>query len=456
MSEYNPYLPQSRVLPGSPAREHNFQHDFARDVGFCRTEQLANLQDSDLTNTIHSCFHPSRFSNIVRYQDLDQVLRLASHFLEVLLPEFYTILCTTPERNRMTGTDGRPIERFVEPPMQLNAQQDFLVREQLELLACSVDYGLDISQDPTTLVAATCCAVPNDDAVARAIRRGMCSTISLNHAYYTRYVYSYYERKNDLVRYNFYCLEMACSVVHELAHAAANLRCNQYEQRPHYFVGHTAKTSEEGFEVESKLFGGIIVGKGAYQYNKSYVYADGRPSEISWPIVLANWPDAYTTLPAYSITTAENLVDPSKMNIDEVFNAFEEAKDAKYAQVLQSTGMAPEVIVPAVLPAYAIQWNTDFLHWHQMFQDSFWDVKVRSMGPRAAMWPVQKRGIRWQLRPVGPRIVTDTDNSASVPEGYYVQFTGLVRLKGSEQADLQDLHGHLFKSESLAHAPRNS
>lgn len=357
---------------------------------------LFNLQNANLTNPIHPCFQATRFASTIRYQDLDQALRLASHFLAVLLPEFYTILCAQRRRHRKTGKDGQPIELFAEPPKQLTAEQDFAVQEQLHLLAGSVDYVLDTSQDPSNTVSATCCEAPDKDLPSRVMRRGMCSTIQINHACYTRLAYSYYERKNDMVRYNYYCLELASSLVHELAHAATNLRCDQYQRKPHYFLGHTAKTSEEGFEVESKLFGGILIGRGAYEYSNSYIYPDGRHSEVTWPIVLTNWPDACNTLPAYTVTTVEDLIDTSEMSAEEIEQNKNEVAEA-FAVWYAAKGrekIPPEVIVLEVLPAYAIQWNTDFLHWHQMFQDSFWDVKVKTFGREAALWPARERGIR--------------------------------------------------------------
>lgn len=234
----------------------------------------------DLSNPIHPIFGPDSFVDpTIHYLPLENSLRLASRFLtmEQLLPFWYTLFYG-PIETATTHPRSSPTERLA----RLTEQQKNGVTRRLELLSHCVTFTSERthwSRGDTGYTERLLMDAPPPF-------RGVQTNVSIS-----RRVFRMVERsfsKPDLDNHSRLWLHflLANLLLHELTHAAmyaAHPRPPAYDPIQAYFIP-GARTTEEGMEWETYVFGGLLYEVPAFLFWKH------ERTVLGSKIVLREWP----------------------------------------------------------------------------------------------------------------------------------------------------------------------
>ncbi|GIZ41641.1 hypothetical protein CKM354_000494000 [Cercospora kikuchii] len=257
---------------------------------FGRTEKFDASQPRtpDLTHPVHPLF-----------EDLEElhhgplmVCRLASLLLEKALAFFHAILVVGDSLPNCTGG----VEHFCpEPKASLTTDEQEQTRKMLAELATGVTiytgFPPNWDVDPA-LLGQTC----PDYNVEFPQLRGRGSTIFLN----SDRIKALYRaaKSNDHAAFFWYTLQLAKTMVHEVAHAAAlsTMSCTfAVESREVYdnmFIG-LSQFTEHGLDLENFLFGGVV-NKIAPWKREAFYFDGDKPSSLDFMITLGDYPDPLT------------------------------------------------------------------------------------------------------------------------------------------------------------------
>ncbi|PPJ51740.1 hypothetical protein CBER1_08201 [Cercospora berteroae] len=269
--------------------------------------------------------------------------RLASLLLEKGLPVFHSILVLG---DSVASCNNGTIEHMCpDPQASLTVAEQQRTRAKLNELATGVSLILDLKGKAIGQAAHALCTTDSTVTFTQLPGRGSKILVNVN----TLNNVLKAEDSGDIVAILWFTIVLATSLVHEVAHAAVNstqtCRCNGL------FFG-AAQTSENGYDLETFLFGGILEQYGSADDPCCY-YADGEPSSVAGLICCEEYPNfSKLTIPLPGVQA--------------MFRG-------------------------RPLPDTYILWNTPFPWIHNLLQQSFWDDALT--GDNDALHPPRTSGL---------------------------------------------------------------
>ena len=234
----------------------------------------------DLSNPIHPIFSPDGFVDpSIHYVPLENSLRLASRFLttEELLPFWYTVFHGPIE----TAT-AYPLPSPSERLARLTEQQKNEVTTKLEFLSHCVTFASERthwSRGDTGYTERLLTDAPPPF-------RGVKTNVSISRRVFRMVEQSFSRPYMDNHSRLWIHFLLANLLLHELAHAAmyaAHPRPPAYDPIQAYFLP-GARTTEEGMEWETSVFGGLLYEVPAFLFRKR------ERTVLGSKIVLREWP----------------------------------------------------------------------------------------------------------------------------------------------------------------------
>ena len=270
---------------------------FGDGMAFFDEERLSGLSGSCLTNDI------PRYLKLSNWEDdqddspkyAAQAFRLVDRTLQQSLPIWHAILCggpvpcspSPPRGNKNTWV------QFREPRKSLNAQE-------INDTECKLEEMLEMT---TFYVLADIPGNPGGRTSPRADRKmtklpGLGCSIGIRSFYFEQLGLK--EVKENPLRSLYYNFIVASNILHELAHAAV-LAAVPEDMRAttgsggNGHLGFSSHCSEIGFEMESRLWGGIMSTRTIKREDlkrEHVCYSTSENHAFGSAIVLRDWPDA--------------------------------------------------------------------------------------------------------------------------------------------------------------------
>ena len=226
--------------------------------------RAASSQDNGLSNDVHPIFTPSHFDSSIDYQLITPALRLASRFLAVeeMLP-FWNMLLLGQVKKIEEDHDGRRI--YVGPSedsCEFTPTQASDTKTALLLLSLDVTFGRLAHSDSNFADGTSGVTRPLPKSSEWHRFKGSKSRIVID---LDRIESTVAERATleSSIQFLGESLRIALTLFHELCHAArvASFPDKLGRGSRNYILLDGCSSSEEGFEGERCLFGGIITSR---------------------------------------------------------------------------------------------------------------------------------------------------------------------------------------------------
>ncbi|GIZ41424.1 hypothetical protein CKM354_000472800 [Cercospora kikuchii] len=314
------------------------------DDSFHRVEDFksSDVRAPNLTHPIHPLFQTiAGMDENHRYPVT--ACRLASLLLEKGLPIFHSILVIG---DSVASCNNGTIEHVCpEPKASLTIAEQQRTRAKLNELATGVSLILDLKGKASGQAAHAVCTTDSRVTFPQLPGRG--SKIQVNVKTLNNVLKA--EDSRDIVAILWFTIVLATSLVHEMAHAALNstqtCRCNGL-----YFGA--SQTSENGYDLETFLFGGILEQYGSDDDPRCY-YTDDEPTSVAGMICCEEYPNfSKLTVPLPGVQA--------------MFRG-------------------------RPLPDTYVLWNTPFPWIHNLLQQNFWDDALT--GDNHALHPPRTSGL---------------------------------------------------------------
>lgn len=287
---------------------HRLKHlgSFRRTAFAAKHETTsANVGPGSLSNEIHALFDKDHLKTCFNNHDVvEQSARLASHLLrsQPLQGLFHALITGH-------GTIRRPDKQkqykyYVYREADLKTDQPLSQKEQdqvdtaFKFLAGALTYQIDETgaDSPTTVQTDP---VPDYQGYRSIIKIPSAMIKALENAH----------KGPDVPKLLILRFELAVALVHEVSHALRNLYSGKLDREP--FIGHESALGEVGFEMEKRMFGGIItrlytIKSETKSNDYSIMYHDGKKSDLLGLLVLLHYPsrlhrEKYRGLPCMGV-----------------------------------------------------------------------------------------------------------------------------------------------------------
>ncbi|TKA25187.1 hypothetical protein B0A50_05885 [Salinomyces thailandicus] len=354
-------------------------------TGFNRDEYLDQVPQRDPlfdTLPIHPIFARPYFTNVRCifsdfYLAYEPAFRLATLLIEASLPFFHTLMYGEfiVLRRARESSHWRQI-LCINEVKELTEQQAQRTRRALQKLAGSIRFNVNEARD------ASVCTYEKNPLTDKWVASILIDPVLDEEIDFI------FTNPTDIAYWSATHVDAATTLMHELAHAVRMLRhgrgCDVF------FEGNY--TSEEGFELEKRLFGGVVDEDTGY-----YILPDGTRSRLKNMKILLDWPDA-------------GLIGNYK-----------------------ETNLAMSTI--GEVPKVSVKWNTRMSHFINLLQTSWWVTEYGRRGSEALRFEkIQGQRIFFNnVFSVGgitevfdPRKASEAANRESIPKGYRVDSKGLI------------------------------
>ncbi|SMR43095.1 unnamed protein product [Zymoseptoria tritici ST99CH_1E4] len=308
------------------------QYRLANEPSDWRIGHLRNAAINHPKQHLQPKFDPERSPSI------QPAIRLYMHFLDCALPIFHTLLREPALLLRKTPSKPR-VWLYPEPLLDLTAEQKSRTWTQLGEIGKKVywvvgvadEYGLKPSDEGNTLALSD---RPLHDAGLVGLGSRITTNLTMMQAV---------ENAANSEGQKLHMFNLAVLWLHEISHAVANAVLPATRQEK-MFLGPWSSTSEDGFEVEDRLFGGRFV--------------ECHKPILNTPMVLQEWPDVET------LRTYQQSGEP-----------------------ILTRGSAEKLT-----REWTVQWRVEPSYWERMFEEDFWK-KDLMVGRSDALWPDKNVGV---------------------------------------------------------------
>ncbi|KJX98582.1 hypothetical protein TI39_contig403g00002 [Zymoseptoria brevis] len=358
------------------------QYRLAHEPSGWRIDHLRYACISHPKQHLQPKFDPERSPSIL------PAIHLYMHFLDCALPIFHTLLLREPALFlRETPSEPR-VWLYPEPLLDLTAEQKSRTWTSLGEIGKEVVWVVGVADEDGLK--------PRDEGMTYSLwdrplhdtgLAGHGSRITTNLTMMQAVENSANSEDQKLHMFN-----LAVLWLHEMAHAVANavLPWTAATGRQELFVGPRSSTSEDGFEVEDRLFGGRFV--------------ECHKLILNTPMVLQEWPDV-VTLRSYQ----------------------------KSGEPILTRGTSERLT-----REWTVEWKVEPNYWKRMFEEDFWrnDLMV---GRSNALWPAKNVGV---LRKFVSRALTEEEEETLERE---MEIEGYERRRN----DLFVRKGLVFEMEAM-------
>ncbi|SMR45257.1 unnamed protein product [Zymoseptoria tritici ST99CH_3D1] len=262
-------------------------------------------------------------------------------FVSYALPIFHTLMHREPELTPRDDASKPSIWLYPEPLLDLSKEQEDCTWTFLGRMGSQVTWVVDKDATDKTLGwTLKQCNRPLLDAGLLGYGSIITTTPGMIQMVEDAFQS---DRIEDHKRHSF---NLAFLWLHELSHAIRNavVPWLKGSKDDAMFLGPDASTSEDGFEVQSRVFGGRLFGS----YER----------KLNAEMVLQEWPDVGT---------------------------IRQYRDLGY--MLLTRGSAE-----SLTREWTIRWKVEPSYWERMFEDSFW-TKTLVVGRSDALWPDKSIGV---------------------------------------------------------------
>lgn len=363
--------------------------------GYVFAEEATNLPSPNLDNEIHPILRRWIKNNptTLEADAVDQPFRALTNMVhsEDALQTFHTVLFGNRRALPRQGNDAVQWE-FHDEDWDLNEEQRAKTIAALDEVADFIDLRLSSSNG-------TSFCEPGRKIKKHELFAGHRVTIHLEKRLYTDASKSAHDDRVDEISRTWDYFSLIRTLLHELAHAVVKVRWGHHEQGANAFFD-TCGIAEEGFELENRLFGGIIeqnsgspelLHKGQ---KEEFYYYDGKPTYLNGLLEIYDYP--------YLAKVEE--YDTHGLSI----NMFEDR--------------TPEI---------SVRWRLHIRYLHAYFQRDFWKQGFFDKPGPDALHPAKTIGYRYKAiggglaAPYNP--TNDNDTNTAVPDGYEVDALGVIR-----------------------------
>ncbi|KJX98588.1 hypothetical protein TI39_contig403g00005 [Zymoseptoria brevis] len=283
--------------------------------------------------------HPINYLRpVLHMQDpaLDSAIRLYLHFVDHALPIFHSLLhCMPTLASRKDESDVKEWT-FPEPLITLTAEQKAITWEYMGRLGREIEWKEasreEMNKGGKKMVPEGECTLRPDRPLQSRGLLGFGSTITTSRKLVQHVEAS--ARTGDSRKHQWCSFDLATTWLHELSHAVEHAVLPGVEWND-VFLGPGAKTSETGFEVEGRVFGG------RFNTRNGNV---GLPRADTGEVWMREWPDL--------------------MTIHEYWN-----DDNRLIARLPATELER---------LWVKQWRIDWRFVEKMFEDQFWQKHLKA------------------------------------------------------------------------------
>ncbi|KAF7187972.1 hypothetical protein HII31_10872 [Pseudocercospora fuligena] len=392
--------------------------------GYVFVQEAKNMPSANLDNTIHPILQRWMDENPTTLDPkvVDQPFRAMSHILdsESGLQFFHTNFFGKRRPVRPQGNDAVQWE-FYEEDWDLDDDQRAKTKEALNELAEFVDFRLGND---------THCGA-GSRIQSHKLFAGNRAYIQLHRQIYMDAEISATDSSIDEVSKTWDFFNLMRTLVHELAHAAVKVRWGQHKKGANAWFD-TCGIAEEGFELENRLFGGIIEA----HYNaeghanellhesqeQEFYYCDDKPSYLNGLLEIYDYP--------YLAKVEE--YDAHNLSIN---------------------------LFPDRAPKISVRWRLPIQYLHSLFQRAFWKLGHFDEQGVDSLHPRKEIGYRYKAiggglaAPYNPTNANDKNNA--VPDGYEVDALGVIRPKSVLSTPVPKEQGQKRVDSALAINPRH-
>ncbi|SMQ46739.1 unnamed protein product [Zymoseptoria tritici ST99CH_3D7] len=272
--------------------------------------------------------------------------RLYTHFLEHALPIFHCLIHTVPKVLARKKTSDLRIWIFPEPLLALTKEQKESTLHYMGRIGEAVDWDVHEAKEDAGLNEADdgMTTMQCDRPLLRWGLSGWGSTITSSRKL-VQAVEDAARAGDDTAGEKWHSFCLARLWLHEMSHAVVNAVLPSNTEKQEVFLGTNASTSEVGFEVEQRVFGGCI---------------HNQEEMVPWKgkVCLEEWPDSRT------------LADLRRMGIQ-----------------IETRGSSR-----ALTKEWIVLWKVESEFWERMFEEEFW-LQDSIMSNPAALHPEKSVGI---------------------------------------------------------------